>query len=285
MKQYTVADKSYNKETGELEQFLVFWSGGEPELKRASAENVLLFDPEDVLPFENGMYEFLNGEQALILSEEPEVILAPTSNEYAYMLRVRGNVVETTPKQAERVLEGVIAVAKEGDASELLDLYNDIMNIHDSQVRQHVMNALHETFDNEERIEIMSNGWLIDDYYLVDLSASIYTKDDDPLEDDYVRSSGSVRKDDSYEFVQFSISRSARDMDRIEVEINGEQYRLSEREMLFLAKVKWLLSRRYYHPDKPFWMTADRHASVDWKTGKPEDSDDEEEPNLGKFNI
>jgi len=282
MKQYTVADKSYNKETGELEQFLVFWSGGEPELKRASAENVLLFDPEDVLPFENGMYEFLNGEQALILSEEPEVILAPTSNEYAYMLRVRGNVVETTPNQAERVLEGVLDVARDNGVSELLDLYHDIMN---TQVRQRVMNALHETFDKQQRIEIMSNGWLIDDYYLVDWSASIYTKDDDPDEDDYVRSGGSVRKDGSYEFVQLRMSRASRDMDRIEVAINGEQYRLSEREMLFLAKVKWLLSRRYYHPDQPFWMTADRHASVDWKTGEPEDSDDEEEPNLGKFNI
>lgn len=282
MKQYTVADKSYNKETGELEQFLVFWSGGEPELKRASAENVLLFDPEDVLPFENGMYEFLNGEQALILSEEPEVILAPTSNEYAYMLRVRGNVVETTPNQAERVLEGVLDVARDNGVSELLDLYHDIIN---TQVRQRVMNALHETFDKQQRIEIMSNGWLIDDYYLVDWSASIYTKDDDPDEDDYVRSGGSVRKDGSYEFVQLRMSRASRDMDRIEVAINGEQYRLSEREMLFLAKVKWLLSRRYYHPDQPFWMTADRHASVDWETGEPEDSCDEEEPNLGKFNI
>lgn len=283
MKDFTIADKSYNQETGELQQFLVFWSGGEPELKRASAENVLLFDPEDELPFENGMYEFLNGQQALLLSENPEVLVAPTGNEYAYILRVRGNTVETTPQQAEEVLQGVLEVAKDEGPDRLLDLYNEIMS---TQVRRHVINALHQTFDEPERIEVAPNGWLIDDYYLVDWNASLYTKDDDPDEGDYVRSGGSaVQKDDSYEFVQLRMGRAERDADPITVTLNGEQYRLTEREMLFLGKVKWMLNRRYYHPDEPFWMKADQHASVDWKTGEPESDDEDDQPNMDKFSL
>lgn len=278
IKEFTIADTSYNQETGELEQFLVFWAGGEPELKPATVENILLFDPEDELPFDGGMYEFLNGETALILSEEPEVIVAPTQNEYAFMIRVSGEVVETTPVQAERVLEGVLDVSNGGDLDRIIELHRDIMN---TQVRRNVVNSLHQTFDEADRIERMSNGWLIDDYYLVDWSASVYTKDDDLNEDDYVRRGSNVKKDGSYEFVQLRMARGSRDSNPVTVTISGEKYGLSEREMLFLAKVKWLLSRRHYHPDKPFWMTADRHASVDWETGEPVS----DEPSTDTFNL
>jgi len=256
MNDFTIADTSYNKKTGELEQFLVFWSNGEPELKRASAENVLLFDPEDELPFENGMYGFLNGDHALILSEDPELLIAPTSNEYAYLIRLRGTVVETTPEQSQTVLEGVLEVARSGDPSTIIDLHHSIM---DSQVRQDLVNVLYQTFDQTERIDRRSNGWLVDGYYLVDWNASIYTADDDPDEEDYVRRGDTVEKDGSHEFVELRMSRAARDLDPETVTISGDRYQLSEREMLFLAKVKWLLARRHYHPDESFWMTADRN--------------------------
>jgi hypothetical protein len=48
--------------------------------------------------------------------------------------------------------------------------------------------------------------------------------------------------------------------------------------MLFLAKVKWLLHRRHYHPDEPFWMYVDKWADVDVTSGKPDSM-----PNLDKF--
>ena len=280
MKDFEIADKSYDQETEELTQFLVFWSDGEPELRRASAENVLLFDPENQLPFENGMYEFLNGQEALLLSEDPEIIVAPTSNEYAYILRVRGNTVETTPNQASDVLEGVLQVAEEESVDKIMNLYDDIMS---SQVRQHVIDALHSTFEEDGRIESATNGWLIDDFYLVDWAASLYTKDDDPDEGDYQRQgSDVVKKDTSYEFVDLKMNR---DIEPIEIGINGERYRLSEREMLFLAKVKWLLNRRHYHPDEPFWRYADRWASVDEETGEPEAIEEAEKPDLDTFSI
>lgn len=279
MKEFEIADKSYNKDTEELTQFLVLWKDGEPELKRASAENVLLFDPEEDLPFDNGLYEFLNGQKALQLSEDPEVMVAPTGNEYAYILRVKGNTVETTPSQAEDVLEGIRQAAVGDGLDHLVGVYDHIMS---TQVRQAVVNALYRTFDENERIDVMENGWLVDDFYLVDWTASLYTKDDDPDEDDYVRSGGTVRKEDSYEFVRLNHHR---DIDPIEVGIDGDTYRLTEREMLFLTKVKWLLNRRHYHPDKPFWMYADQWASVDPETGEPEKTEEEDKPDLDTFEL
>lgn len=280
----TIIDKSYNKDTGELEQFTVIRGDGQPDLVKANAENVLLYDPEDELPFENGMHEFLSGDKAIVLSEEdPEVIVAPTSNEYCYILRVRGNTVETTPNQAEKVLKGIKDAAIDRDMGGLTRLYDDIMS---TQVRRHVINALHKTFEESERIAQTTSGWLIDDFYLVNWKASMYVKHDDPDEPDYRRGGGGVvETDKSYEFVQLQIRR---DIDPIEVGIGGETFRLTEREMLFLAKVKWLLNRRHFHPDEPFWMYADKRAAVDHISGEPEveeEDDSDDEPDLDKFSL
>jgi len=177
-----VIDISREKETGEIEQFTVIDQSGQPQLVKATAENLLLYDPADDLPFEDGMYDFLNGDEALILSEsEPEVLVAPTSNEYCYILRVRGNTIETTPKHAERVLEGIKDATLDGNLESLISVYDEIMS---KQVRRHVINALHATFDEAFRIEETSSGWLIDDFYLVDWTASMYAATDDPDESD-----------------------------------------------------------------------------------------------------
>lgn len=280
-----IIDRSYNKETNELQQFTVITDKGQPSLVKATAENVLLYDPEDELPFEDGLYDFLNGDEALVLSDnDPEVMVAPTSNEYCYVLRVRGNTIETTPKQAERVLTGIKEATIDEELGTLVEVYDDIMS---EQVRRHVINALHGTFDEAFRIKETPSGWLIDDFYLVDWTASMYAATDDPEESDVRRSgSGVVETDRSYEFVQLRINR---EIEPVEVSFSGETFRLSEREMLFLAKVNWLLDRREYHPDQPFWKFADKRASVDWQTGEPEEpdsaSENEDDRDVDNFSL
>jgi hypothetical protein len=276
-----VIDVSRDAESEEITQFTILDEKGQPQLVKGTAENLLLWDPDDELPFENGLYEFLSGQQALVLSEdEPEIIVAPTNNEYCYILRVRGNTVETTPNQAEEVLEGIKDAAIDEDVKRLVELYDDIMS---SQVRRPVVNALHKTFDEDTRIQITSRGWLVDDFYLVNWEASMYLRHNDPDEPDYQRGGGGVTETDrSYEFVQLSLRR---DIEPIEVAIKGETYRLTEREMLFLAKVKWLLNRRHHHPDQPFWQFADKRASVDAKTGEPKTVEEDEKPDLDKFDL
>ena len=279
-----VIDISRNKDTGDIEQFTVITSDGQPNLVKATAENLLLYDPADELPFDGGMSGFLSGSEALVLSpEDPEVMVAPTSNEYCYILRVNGDTVETTPKQAERVLRGIKDAAVDQQFQRLVSLYDTIRS---QQVRREVVNALHSTFSENERISRTPSGWLVDDFYLVNWEASMYAKTDDPDEVDVKRSgSGVVEMDRSFEFVQLTMRR---DVEPVEVRINGEAFRLTEREMLFLGKINWLLDRRHYHPDGEFWKNADQHAAVDWRTGEPEvesEEDSENEPDLGGFNL
>jgi hypothetical protein len=276
-----VIDVSRDAESGEITQFTILDEKGQPQLVKGTAENLLLWDPDDELPFENGLYEFLSGQQALVLSEdEPEIIVAPTNNEYCYIIRVDGSTVETTPNQSERVLRSIKDAAIDGSTRSLIEVYRDIM---DKQVRRSVVNALLSTFDGSERIKQTSRGWLVDDFYLVNWKASMYTRRNDPNEPDYKRESGGVKETDrSYEFVQLNLHR---DIESVNVAIGGEQYRLTEREMLFLAKVKWLLNRRKHHPDQPFWMYVDKWSSVNSETGEPEKSEEDERPDLDEFEL
>lgn len=281
-------DLSHHKETGELQQFTVLDDDGQPQLVKATAENVLLYDPENELPFDNGMYNFLSGEEALVLSQsEPKVMVAPTSNEYCYIIRVGERTVETTPNQAENVLRAIKDATIERDISSLTSLYESIIK---SQVRRDIINRLRVTFDEHERISQVNRGWLVDDFYLVNWEASLYTKHNNPDEGDYKRGGGGVRKTDtSYEFIQGSVTR---DVKPVNVTIDGESVSLTEREMLFLTKVKWLLNRREQHPDMPFWKWADKYAAVNKYTGEPEpepEADDgeegDDEPDSSTFNL
>lgn len=272
-----ILDVSRDHETDEVTQFLIL-ENGQPETKIASPENLLLYDPEDELPFDGGMADFLGGESALQLSEDPLVLVAQTGDSHSFILNVRGQIVETTPSQAERTLRAIYAALADEDTSKLESLHRSIMS---NQVRRGLINALKHDFPESRRIDIVGNGWLVDGFYLVDWNAKMYAANDDPEEDDYVRSGGSaVKKDKSYEFVRI---RHSIDQDDVQVvSIGDNEYELTEREMLFLAKIKWLLHRRHYHPDKPFWYYADRWADVDIESGKPPD---ELEPNLDVYDL
>jgi hypothetical protein len=270
-----VLDCSYD-EDGNISQFLIL-ENGQPETKLASPENLLLYDPEEELPFDGGMSEFLSGGAAIRLSDEPPVLVSRAGDDYSYIIRVRESLVETTPNQAERVLRAIYDALADDDTSSLESLHQRIMS---NQVRRPVVNAIKHTFPEDERIDIAANGWLVDGFYLVDWNACLYAANDNPEEDDYIRSGGTVKKDTTYEFVR--INHRISQEDEVRISIGDTTYELTEREMLFLAKVKWLLHRRHYHPDKPFWMFADRWSDVDVETGEPPE---DMEPNLDQFDI
>jgi hypothetical protein len=124
------------------------------------------------------------------------------------------------------------------------------------------VNALRLTFPESSRITVTQSGWLVDGFYLVDWNAKLYASNDDPDSADYVRSGGkAVEKDTSYELVQ--LRHRLDEIGTETVTIDGSQYTLTEREMMFLARVTWLLDRRYYHPDDDFWNFCDQWASVE----------------------
>lgn len=267
MSNHDVADVSYDQD-GNIEQFLLFIDG-EPDTRRGTTKNILLFDPEDELPFDGGLHSFLNGENALKIGENPETIVAQSGDEYSYIISIDGDVIETVPKHAERFLKALRAALTENDTSKIIDLYQDIIS---DQVRRQIVNSIKHTFNESKRINVTANGWLIDEFYLVDWNAKMYTANNDPDEDDFVRDGDSVKKDKSYEFVR--LRKSFGEVEEQNVVIDGSQYTLTEREILFLSKVTWLLDREHYHPDDPFWTFSDRWATM------PSD-----EPDLDSFSL
>lgn len=268
MSNYTVADVSYDQD-GEIEQFLLFWENGEPDTLRATPENVLLYDPEDELPMEGGLQDFFDGESAIRVATDPTIIVSQSGDEYSYLLSINGSTVETTPNQADVLLDGVYESISEDNSNPLTELHRSILQ---NQVRRYVVNALHRTFGESHRIDIVANGWLVDEFYLVDWNANLYSNENDPDEDDYIRENGeAVETDTSYELVRLNKSMSS---PTETVKIDGDEMTLTEREMLFLAKVMWLLDRRHYHPDEDFWTFTDQWANVPV-----------EDPNLDVFSV
>lgn len=257
--EFEILDRNRDQESGEILSFLVM-ENGEPVPKKATAENVLLY--------EHGLKEFLSGHHAVILSEDdPEVIIAPTGNNMAYLVRVNGSTVETTPTQAQGILEGLKDAVEATNSHERDNAIDRIVGVYDTiiseQVRRWLVRALKTTFEPQEqqRIEEHDRGWLIDGFYLVDWNANLYTIEDDPDEEDYEVHGGSAGKaDKSYEFLRLTPREHPEPR---EVAVNGDSYRVSEREMLFLSKVRFLLDRRYYHPDQPFWGYHDKLAGLD----------------------
>lgn len=277
MSEFEILDRNRDKESGELLSFLVI-ENGEPQLKRATSENILLY--------EHGMKKFLSGQHAVIVSDDnPEVIVAPTGNDMAYLIRVNGSTVETTPKQASTMLESLKDAVEADNSIERNNAIDRMVGLYDTiistQVRRWLVRTLMTTFEPKERQRLTEDdrGWLIDGFYLVDWNANLYTIDDDHDEPDHKIGGGGTRTvDRTHEFLQLSPSKSP---EPHEVSINGNSYRVSEREMLFLSKVRFMLDRRYYHPDKPFWGYTDKYAGLqDAKDNDPDGSSDD-----GRFSF
>jgi len=188
-------DVSRDAETGEVQQFTIIDDDGQPQLLKATVENMLLYDPENNLPFDGGLYGFMSGDEALLVQDEPELLVAPTNNEYCYLIRYRGDTIETTPKESGRVLQAIhdaiVADTEESRADSLIEVYDTIMA---ETVRKDVVNALRETFEEHTRIEETVSGWLVDDFFLVDWTASMYAATDDRSKRDVVRQGSAVAR-------------------------------------------------------------------------------------------
>lgn len=207
-------------------------------------------DVENVLLYIHELHEFVYGEESAVLCHDPYIAVDPTDRESTYRITVDDRPVESMPSQAEDVLRGLKAALEDQDLGPLLDVYEAII---DKQVRRDVVNELLTRLPNlpRERIQVTESGWLIDRYYLVDWTASVYTKENND-EQNYRRGSGSVESyDKSFEFLELSDTHTP---ERASLELDGKKTVVGEREMLFLSKVEWLLNRHEYHQDKPFWL-------------------------------
>jgi hypothetical protein len=239
--QYEILDRQEDS-NGDVQSYLLHWKeSGRTERKAATPTNKLLID--------EGLYDFLNNSEAIKVNEDPEIIVSSRSNEHSYLLRVDGDVVETTPHMSQDVLEGIDA-AIDGNERHLLDVYQEIRANH---VRQDVINALVHIFgEDRHRIQRVANGWLIDGFFVITWDAGLYSTQRGPEEDTMVRQGQEVvEADSSHEFVELDLTNG---IESEEVTLDGDKYLLTEREMLFLAKAEWVLNGPKYHPNKSYWM-------------------------------
>lgn len=244
MREYEIIHENVDRDTGELMSFLLLWDDGStPELKHASPRNVLLYKHE--------LYNFLNGDDAVIISEENPRIVVASIEEYMYMLSIDGVVVEATEKYAEDVLVGINEAIRTGSFDKLQRVHKSIKSL---QVRKKLVNTLKDTFDESSRIQIVDRGWLIDGFFIVDWEGKLYSRDDDGS-GEIRQGNKTVETDKTYELV---ILRCGSSPEPVEVCIGGTNYTLSEQEMLFLSKVTWVLNRTNYHPNLPMWKYIDK---------------------------
>lgn len=247
MKEYEILDKNTDKD-GNLESFLIVWEDGEPELKNGSVVNELLFIDE--------LYSFIGGETGVILNQDPFVAVQPTEQERTYLVTVNDTTITSYPDTSSRLLEGVKEVIDGEGLDSILLLHEELMQ---SQVRRGFINSLLETFtlEEQERIDLYSNGWLIDGMYLVNWDAELYQYNDS--EEHYeVGINGTVSVDTRHELVGVDTHESI--SDDVEIIVNDVSYNLTEKECKFLTKVKWLLGREEHHSDIPFWVNADKES-------------------------
>lgn len=206
---------------------------------------------ENVLLYLHGLKEFLNGQEGALLSEDPHISVKPSVSESVYHITVGDRAVESMPNQSDDVLRAMKDAIENRELQPIVDIYKEIIN---NQVRRDVITDLIEILDilPKGRLQATASGWLIDSYYLVDWTASVYVIEDDRDGPDYTRSGDTVEvTDKSKEFVELQASYSPT---RMSVKRpDGETLVLGEREMMFLSKVKWLLERTKYHQDEPFW--------------------------------
>lgn len=237
---YEILDKQEDS-NGNVQSYLVFWKdSGETERRSGNAFNQLLIEEE--------LGDFIHSDEALKVSEDPEIIVQSRSNEHSFLLQLNGDIVETMPNTSADVLQGV-KEAIDGDSSALEEIYTDIRS---NNVRRDVINSLIYIFDDDKyRIDIVTNGWLIDDFFLVTWDAGLYSTERGPEESTLKRQNNEiVEADSNNEF--FDLDRTE-DVETDSVTLDGDEYLLTEREVLFLSKVEWLLDGPKYHPNNEHW--------------------------------
>lgn len=218
---------------------------------------------ENVLLYLHGMRDFLEGNTGALLSHDPTIALKAASADSVYHITVEDRTVQSLPSQADDVLLALKATKEDGDLQPLVDLHREII---DTQVRRDVVNRLLDPLPNldSDRVTITSRGWVIDGFYVLDWTASLYVQSDDG--EAFRRGGGSVQSvDKSHEFVDLSLSNNPQ---RKLVKLDGEKILLGKKEMRFLSKARWLMERTKYHQDSTFWRYAEQKRK-EYLTGHP----------------
>lgn len=169
--------------------------------------------------------------------EEKSVTIIPGEDAMCYTLRVEGLPdLSLGEHHKTKLIEAMAKIYDEYDGESvtpLLDLYDSIRS---DMAREKVLSIFLDALS--EKVEERDNGWFINGHLLLTYEGEMYH----PSTHSRKRSGGRVVSEGS-STQAYSIRDYANvteDMRR-EVTLNGEKYRLTDREMKFVGKAMWAI--------------------------------------------
>lgn len=228
-------------EVTELPNMLLLDIDGTVTYVSNTPKNKLLFDREKFSINGKSLYSLLHGNDGMrvVLSyDDPYVALSPSQHEDVYRLWYGTrdhHDVRTPVEQVEKVLNGIIEVVEDDDPSALKEVYDHVIN---NQVRREVV-GLFLDFGKlpTDRIDVMAEGWLIDEMFLVTWDAKVYLWTDSWKEGSY-----DPRRSTQYEKPgEFITIEPEKELEPTDIPVGNQTYRFGKLERLFVHRVNWML--------------------------------------------
>lgn len=209
--------------------------GWEQMNKAKNARNELLFKHglwSLVRGSGDDIYQFGDDRTARIMSEQDST----------YVIWVDDlDPVHTSPEMETEVLQAIREVVNRSDVRPLASLHG---RIRDEQVRWNVLSKLLDeppfsVLVERGVVEHTDKGWLVHDNMLVTWDVELRNQSDT---DSYRVSGSGVRSVESTNNAfDLTFDVSADENVRQDIELDGESYKLGEREMEFVATVLWVV--------------------------------------------
>lgn len=185
--------------------------------------------PTNQALFEDGLYEEVQGYSGGYTRPGETVDVFIDVEQKDYRIESDGMCVDVPDEMVPDLFD---AVSDQLDADVVMDMYDEIVS---GQVRRNVVSRFYDAFPSD-RVECISDGWVVDDTFLVDYEANNYLVENESV---YVREGGDmVEADESKQAVDLNFDvtevREMRSPD-------GDTVEVSEAEQTFLATVECLL--------------------------------------------
>jgi|GEM_PF-7099738 len=211
------------------------------------------------LLYKHGLYDLVygQGEQILVLSDEPYAAVASHEQQATFTVWVNDEPpIETPPSMEEDVLEAVREMKESEDTIvPLTAIHATILN---TQVRRHVINCLLDVapfsaFAERGSIEETDRGWLLHNQLLLTWEGEFRNRSNE--ERRYEVSGSGVREVESVNEA-FELSRrsgqqdvtsydsdepSTDPNDRVSIEFDNATHTFGKKEVEFVSRVVWAL--------------------------------------------
>lgn len=210
-------------------------------------KNKLLYDRETYAVNGKSLYTLLHGAdegERVVLNEDPYVAVAPSQHENVYRLWYGARdqySVRTPVDRVEDVLRGIIDLVEDDDPGTLADVYDQVIN---NQVRREIV-GLFLDFEKlpTDRIDVLAEGWLLDEMFLITWDAEVYL-----FTESWKAGSYDPRSAKQYEqpgeFLTITPTDDAGnpvEVEPQEIPLGDRTVRFGELEWLFIYRVRWML--------------------------------------------